>query len=188
MASKEAENFFSVDKETREGETDDFIKHMQRPREEVKAPDFELGDDEDEDLPKDAPSTGEGTSGGESDADLVFGASDKVLAGYLLLEFDRVMAFLMSWISQGKHKPEHYRQRKSTTEHPEQVELMAHVVHKYSLSMSPESRLFLSLGAMYGPVAASAYMDGQKAKKEQEKKPQEVERPSSKKGPVKPID
>ncbi len=186
MARTEAENFFSVDQETREGETQDFIKHMQRPREEVEAPDFELEDEDD--LPTSSPDPEKAHPGGDTDADLVFNTSDKVLAGYLLLEFDRVMAFLMSWLSQGQQKPEHYRQRKSTTEHPEQVELMAHFVHKYSLSMSPESRLFLSLGAMYGPIAASAYVDGQKVKKDSAKEDQSVEKSAPKRSSEKPTE
>lgn len=92
------------------------------------------------------------------------------------------MAYLMSWLSRGQHKPDHYRQRSTTTEHSEQVELMAHIVHKHSLSMSPESRLLLSLGAMYGPLAAGAYMDGQKAKApEQVKQPEKDEKNDKKK-------
>jgi len=186
MASTEAENFFSVDQKTREGETQDFIKHMQRPREEVEAPDFELEDEDD--LPTGPSDQEKAHPGCDTDADLVFNTSDKVLAGYLLLEFDRVMAFLMSWLSQGQQKPEYYRQRKSTTEHPEQVELMAHIVHKYSLSMSPESRLFLSLGAMYGPIAASAYVDGQKSNKDSAKEDKSKENPGSRRSSEKPTD
>ena len=160
MSSKS--DFFSQVDEDRAAETKDFISHMQRPREEVEAPDFELPDLDDEEVPV------VDDTGPRSDDDSIHMeyTSEQLWAAELALwKTDEVIAWGLSLFS--GESADKYRKRKSVSTYKDdrEVQLLAALINKYQMKMSLEAA-FLTIFIMgYMPMFSAAYQDAQKKKK-----------------------
>jgi hypothetical protein len=165
MSSNAKDSFFSQVDEQRAKDTENFIAHMKKPREEVEAPDFDIPgliDEEDENSPET-----QGTSPkSDHDALLLEYTSEQLWSAELILfKVDEVIAWILS-IFTGE-APDKYRKRKSADSKGDdrEVQLAAALLNKYQMKMSLEWA-FISLFVMgYAPVVIQATQDAKKKKK-----------------------
>jgi hypothetical protein len=158
------DHFFSEVDEARAQETEDFIAHMQRPREEVEAPDFDLPglDDEEEETATNTSST--------SDYDgLTLEYTDEQLwaAELILFKVDETIAWALAAFT--GQSPDKSRKRKQASANGDdrEVQLGAALLNKYQMKMSLEWA-FISLFVVgYAPVFLQASQD----RKDQKSKP-----------------
>jgi hypothetical protein len=172
MSSHGKDSFFSQVDEQRAKDTENFISHMKKPREEVEAPDFDipgLVDDEEE-------STSEpGSAGSPSDNDallLEYTSEQLWSAELILFKVDEVIAWILSIFTD--KSPDQYRKRKTADSKGEdrEVQLAAALLNKYQMKMSLEWA-FISLFVMgYAPVFIQASQDAKQKKKKTSPPPQ----------------
>lgn len=165
MSSNAKDSFFSQVDEQRAKDTENFISHMKKPREEVEAPDFDipgLMDEEDETTPDP-----QGTSSkSDQDALLLEYTSEQLWSAELILfKVDEVIAWILSIFTD--KSPDQYRKRKTADSKGEdrEVQLAAALLNKYQMKMSLEWA-FISLFVMgYAPVFIQASQDAKQKKK-----------------------
>ncbi|MEO0339712.1 MAG: hypothetical protein AAF242_10905 [Bacteroidota bacterium] len=162
--------FSSVDTE-RKAQTDAFISHMKRPKEQMEDLDFSIPDME-EHSPIEKPKEENGDN-----INLEYSSEQLWSAELALLKFDEFLAWFLSvWSGQS---PDKYRRRKvAASKDDREVQLLAAIINKYQMSMSIEAA-FLSIFIMgYSPVFLSAYQDSQKVRNKKKEKP--IEKPVEK--------
>jgi hypothetical protein len=141
-----------------EDELNQFTAHMGVDKEEVDAPDLDLEDE---------------LEATEEEKELLGTMSQateehKELAKFILIQMDRIMAFMFSLFSGMDH--ERYQTRLSqASESDYEVEILSGLLYKYQLKMSLEYMFIIAILMVYTPQATKAIKDRRIAKENQQK-------------------
>lgn len=176
------DNFFSTTQKDREGELNDFLKHMKMPREQVDEPGFSYPDDDEPDEPEkgDTPDNPKDEGGGETDEQMLdhfdYTPEHKYTAEFLLIQLDKIIAFGLGMFS--GLDSDRYRRRKARVKGDDyEAEVLAALLKKYQMRLSLEWMFVSAIVIAYAPAVEMAVKDRAviREKQAREKRREEIE-------------